>query len=131
MTTDRKFAKELRFRSAIWTVALLVVLASVADAQATSADSPASADPSASLEPSAKTNGTVSSQEQHAPEDLWNRGTPRGAVSSFLDAARDGRWDDATALLDLSAMPDDERATRGSELAPKPKYLLEQGLWIE
>jgi MscS family membrane protein len=69
--------------------------------------------------------------QQLAPEDPWNRGTPRSAVRSYLEAARDGRWSEAVAVLDLSAVPAVERATRGVTIARELKYLLDHGLWID
>lgn len=76
-------------------------------------------------------SGASLHQEARAPDDPWNRGTPRGAVSAFLQAARDGRWDDAAAALDLPATAETDRVSRGPDVARKLKYLLDQHLWMD
>lgn len=49
--------------------------------------------------------------------DRIDRRTPRAAMASFLEAARDGDWDAAAHLLDLSELPQGRQAEEGPRLA--------------
>jgi len=66
-----------------------------------------------------------------APDDPFNRGTPRGALRTYLESAREARWSDAAEILDLTGLPESSRAQQGPELARKLKYLLDEQLWID
>jgi MscS family membrane protein len=68
---------------------------------------------------------------QAGPADPWQRGTPRSALRTFLEAARDGRYEDAAHVLDLAALGQEERARRGPALARELKFLLDEGLWVD
>lgn len=108
-------------------VAFLLLLTASASAQVQAAGpQPKSAVTAAEPEPAEPARSA-----QSGPEDRWNRGTPRGAMRSFLEAGSDGRWDDAAAVLDLSGLPASERAGGGADLARKLKFLLDEDLWID
>jgi small-conductance mechanosensitive channel len=57
--------------------------------------------------------------------------TPRAAVQTFLVAAREGRLEDAAAVLDLREIRRAQRAERGPILARRLKAVLDRRLWIE
>ena len=116
MRRDERRAGQARTGSAFRTAVVIGLLAFSAAAQATAAK-PAG-------EPSV-------SPERQASEDGRHRQTPRATIGTFLQSARDGRWDEAATLLDLSALPEPSRASTGPELARKLKYLLDLGLWID
>ncbi len=71
------------------------------------------------------------SKTQPVPDDPWNRGTPRGALSSFLESGREGNWSDAAKVLDLSEISEAEQKDRGAELARQLKFLIDQEAWID
>ena len=98
--------------------AALVVGAPLADAQqeASAGEDPISRDASA---------------PPPAPEDPYDRGTPRSAVDGFLSAARDGDWDRAVEYLDLRHLHAAEREERGRELARELKLVLDRTLWVD
>lgn len=83
-------------------------------------------EPSAA-EPTAEEPSTT----QAIPEDPWNRGTPRGALRSFLELGRDGNWNDAAEILDLSELPEAEQKERGSEIARELKFLLDHEEYVD
>ena len=60
-----------------------------------------------------------------------DRSTPRRAVATFVDAAAMGEFDRAAAVLDLRAVPADERATRGPKLARELERVIERNAWLE
>lgn len=64
------------------------------------------------------------------PVDPLDRGTPRGAMSGFLSAARGGDYATAADFLDLRRLPADE-AERGPELARELKRFLDGDLWVD
>ncbi len=66
-----------------------------------------------------------------APEDPYDRGTPRSAVAGFLAAARADDWERAAEYLDLRHLRRAEREERGRELARELKTVLDRTLWIE
>jgi MscS family membrane protein len=64
------------------------------------------------------------------PEDAFGRGTPRGAVRGFLEAARESDWEKASEYLDLRRIAASRRAEAGPELARKLKEVLDRTLWV-
>jgi len=88
------------------------------------------AEPKATAPPST-TTAEPGPVRQDVPEDSWNRGTPRGALRTFLEATRDGRWTDAVECLDLSAIPASDVQERGPELARQLKFLVDHEEWID
>ncbi len=62
-----------------------------------------------------------------APEDEYNRGTPRTALLGFLQATRDRNFDRAARYLDLPAGME----TRGPELARQLRIVLGRELWAD
>jgi MscS family membrane protein len=89
----------------------------------------AAASQPAATKPAAGTD--AEHQAQHAPEDPWNRGTPRGAMLGFLVAGREGRWEDAAHYLDLSHGLSPDSQASGPKLARHLKVLLDQKLWVD
>lgn len=57
--------------------------------------------------------------------------TPRGAVARYLSFAREVNYASAAALLDLSGLPEAERAKQGPILARHLKVVLDRILWID
>lgn len=58
-------------------------------------------------------------------------GTPRRALRTFVDAARSGDFATASRVLDLSALPERQRAEGGPRLARQLSLVLDQELWLE
>lgn len=71
------------------------------------------------------------SKPDPAPDDPWNRGTPRGALRSFLESGRNANWKDAAEVLDLTDISEADRKQRGAELARQLKFLLDQEEYID
>lgn len=65
------------------------------------------------------------------PEDEFDRGVPRTSVKRFLEAAKEGDFEDAAEYLDLHNLPRGMRNMEGSKLARQFKFILDQGLWID
>jgi MscS family membrane protein len=63
--------------------------------------------------------------------DPLERDTPRGVLRGFLDATRGGDWETAARYLDLSQLPEAERAAQGPALARQLKRVLDRGLWVD
>ena len=57
--------------------------------------------------------------------------TPRGAVTAYLVAAREGRFAEAAERLDLSPLASRDRDERGPVLAQQLKIVLDQKLWVD
>lgn len=57
--------------------------------------------------------------------------TPRSTVQGFIAAARNVEYADAAKFLDLSDIPEPERAKRGPLLARELKIVLDQHLWVD
>jgi MscS family membrane protein len=70
-------------------------------------------------------------EDEEAPEDPLGRGSPRGAVQGFLQAARERDFERAARYLDLSPVPAGERGARGPALARQLKQVLDRVLWVE
>ena len=57
--------------------------------------------------------------------------TPFQAIRGYLEAARAADWERAAAYLDLSELPEAERAAAGPSLARQLKFVLDRYLWID
>ncbi|MEI4471840.1 mechanosensitive ion channel family protein [Frigidibacter sp. MR17.24] len=68
---------------------------------------------------------------QAEPAAPIDHSTPRAMVSSFLDRADAGDWKTAAWLLNLTFLPEDERATRGPVLARELATVIDRRLWID
>jgi MscS family membrane protein len=65
------------------------------------------------------------------PEDDYDRGVPRSSMKRFLEAARNGDFENAAQHLDLRNLPSETRNTPEAELAREFKIILDRGLWID
>jgi MscS family membrane protein len=66
----------------------------------------------------------------HDPSAFGDR-TPRGAAARYLRLAREVNYRSAAALLDLSGIPEPERAEQGPILARRLKVVLDRNFWID
>ena len=57
--------------------------------------------------------------------------TPRRALELFINSGREGDYQRAARALDLSALPQQQRAAEGARLARRLKLVLDQKLWID
>jgi MscS family membrane protein len=64
-----------------------------------------------------------------AAADELQRQTPRGSVTGYLVAGRDGDWERAARYLNLAAVGEPER--EGPALARRLKIVLDQELWVD
>ena len=80
--------------------------------------------------PAAETPPVEDYAKPMGPPDPFNRGTPRGSMYGFLNAARTRDFERAAEYLDLRRLPPDER-DRGPELARRLKVVLDQTIWID
>lgn len=62
-----------------------------------------------------------------APVVTVARDSPRASFRTFLEAASDGRWDEATGYLALTP----EQQSRGTELARRLKGVLDSERWVD
>ncbi len=110
-------------------VALALLLAAAlsgAPAAAGAEETPESGDPSVA-EP-----GDAPSAESDVPANAeLDPDTPRGAVAAYLEAGRQGDWEEAARFLNLSPVPRNERASQGPVLARQLKTVLDRELWVE
>jgi MscS family membrane protein len=65
------------------------------------------------------------------PEDELGRGTPRGAVEGFLNAARKHDYDRAADYLFLGRLPRGLTEKDGPRLARELKIVLDKTLWVD
>ncbi len=93
-------------------VALLIAMLALA-VSATAAGSPATPTPSG-----------ASAEE---PEESESTATPRRAVGSFLGLARQGRFQEASQLLDLRP----EQRASGAMLARRLRLVLDERIWVD
>ncbi|UCE86073.1 MAG: mechanosensitive ion channel family protein [Deltaproteobacteria bacterium] len=63
--------------------------------------------------------------------DPLGRETPRDAVYGYIVAGRDGDFERAAEYLDLSRVPEADRATVGPRVAHQLKVVLDRKLWID
>ena len=106
----------------IW---ILIVWVSAALPLASGAETGDTPDPAPAPPPS-----PVANHQFDGPADPLDRGTPRGAMEGFLQAARSGDYERAAEYLDLRRLPQTERG-RGPELARWLKEVLDQKLWVD
>ena len=66
-----------------------------------------------------------------APPDELERGTPRSAMTGFLQACRDGNYERAAEYLDLSRLKPAQRSVAGPVLARKLKVVIDHALWVD
>ena len=66
-----------------------------------------------------------------APDDEYNRGTPRSSVKGYLKAANQGDLETAAEYLDLRNLPHGLKKTDGPMLAKKLKIVLDRTLWVD
>lgn len=74
---------------------------------------------------------TVPIPADKGPEDLLNRGTPRGSIVGFLDAASKFDFEKATEFLDLRNLPDEVSEIGGPELARQLNHVLSRSVWLD
>lgn len=74
-------------------------------------------------------SGTAFAKPATLPEDL-DRSTPQASVEYFLEATRQGRFEDAALILDLRSLPAAQRG-RGPELARQLRYVLDRKLRVD
>ncbi|WP_299235322.1 mechanosensitive ion channel domain-containing protein [uncultured Halomonas sp.] len=65
------------------------------------------------------------------PPEKVRRQTPREALRSFLTLSGKGDFEAAAHLLNLTELPAQEQATRGSELARQLASVLQRGDWLQ
>lgn len=64
------------------------------------------------------------------PDDVLGRGTPRGSVRGFLDAAGELDWERAAEYLDLRNVPRDVEELGGRRLARQLNHVLSR-VWVD
>ena len=113
MTLCRKYVKNALagclFTAAIFSLILFLPAAEAADSKAfQQADQKA---------PESEKADTKSVEKKRTPPtepvDDYNRGTPRTAVLGFIDATRDGKFQQAAEYLDLKTLPSSVSRSRG------------------
>lgn len=65
------------------------------------------------------------------PLDSYDRGTPRTAVTGFIETADDGKFQEAARYLDLRALPSTSGQGQGPKLARQLKTILDRSLVID
>jgi MscS family membrane protein len=71
------------------------------------------------------------SPAQAGPIDDLDRGVPRTAIESYMEAARARDWERAAEYLDLRNLPRGMDARDGPQLARQLKIALDRALWID
>src|SRR5262249_41385407 len=66
---------------------------------------------------------TEQEEAQTEPSDPLGRSTPHGTVVGFLQAAQNGKYEDATQYLQLSRS---ERSTKGERIAEQLHELMDE-----
>lgn len=61
---------------------------------------------------------------------MVNRRTPRETVRNFIAMSDAGNYESAAIFLNLADLPEDERATRGPDLARQLGVVIDRQLWI-
>ena len=67
----------------------------------------------------------------NAPEDEFDRGTPRTSIQGYLVACRENDYALAAEFLDLQRVSKAKRAERGPILARQLKIVLDRTLWVD
>lgn len=65
------------------------------------------------------------------PPDKVRRQTPRETLRSFLTLSREGDYESAAHLLNLTELPAEEQAARGGRLARQLASVLQRGDWLK
>jgi len=65
------------------------------------------------------------------PEDALNRGTPRGSIVGYMDAAAVFDFKTAAEYLDLRNLPDEVDELGGPELARQLNHVLSRAVWLD
>jgi MscS family membrane protein len=111
----------LLVRSVVAAATVLVLTAAVASAQRSGLPgTSAPAEPAPPAAPSTSDDSVV-----------YADSTPRGAVFNFLAEGRRANYIAAAKRLDLSALPEAERAQAGPALARQLKVVLDRALWFD
>jgi MscS family membrane protein len=87
------------------------------------AEQPAESSPAE--QPAENERSATGTSDPHDPS------TPRGAVRSFIDRAREGDYASAASQLDLARIAADRRQFEGPRLARLFKIVLDRRLWVE
>jgi MscS family membrane protein len=66
-----------------------------------------------------------------AAEDALGRDTPRGTMTGFLVATREGEFERGAQYLELRGLDPATARLGGAELARRLKMVLDQGLWVD
>jgi MscS family membrane protein len=75
--------------------------------------------------------GAATPSTEKPPVEALGGGNPREAVYRYLKEARSAHWTNAAGVLDLSEIPEEERATRGPVLARELKVVLDRTIWFD
>jgi len=70
-------------------------------------------------------------EEQRGPNDALNRGTPRGAITGFLEACAEFDYERAAEYLDLRNLPRSVSEVGGAELARQLNHVLSRAVWLD
>jgi MscS family membrane protein len=65
------------------------------------------------------------------PEDALNRGTPRGSIIGYLEAATEFDFEKAAQYLDLRNLPPAVEEIGGPELARQLNHVLSRAAWLD
>jgi len=65
------------------------------------------------------------------PEDALNRGTPRGSIIGYMEAAAAFDFEKAAEYLDLRNLPHDVEEIGGHELARQLNHVLSRAVWLD
>jgi MscS family membrane protein len=65
------------------------------------------------------------------PEDALDRGTPRGSIKGFLEAASNFDFEMAAQFLDLRNLPGEVAELGGAELARELNHVLSRAVWLD
>jgi len=78
--------------------------------------------------PAASTSSSPASAEpEEGQEESVSPDSPRASVAAYLDAARQGKWEEAARYLSLPA----DRKSDGPKLAEELKAVLDRYLWLD
>ncbi len=66
-----------------------------------------------------------------APQDKYNRGTPRSSIQSFSTAMKNEEFDRAADYMDMRNLPKDVKNQGSVELARKLRIIAQRSFWID